>query len=210
MKKTLLLLAAALFFSQASQAAVIISVTSGTSSPVFRTSTGTLVPDGSFVRIGTFAVEPSASSTFADLNASFQDFGFTTTGHTAAAGANKGLINRTGITGDSGGQPDSFFVSKPVYLWVFNDTVANSTADQGVYKATTGVFVDDPLGSATSVSVSSFRSAYGAFNPGTAASVTANAGNTATASFALAGAVPEPSVTALFGLLGLVGLRRKR
>lgn len=213
MKKYLLSLAAFCLFSKAAGAAVLISVTSGTSSPTFRTTTSTLIADGSYVRIGTFESEPAADSTFAQLAGLFQEFGTTTSGHTAGAGANKGLLSKTDIAGAAGGQPDSYFVGKSVYIWVYSeaglDATTSATAQQGVFKSTTGVFVDDPLGFATSVSTSSFRTAYGQVD-GVAATTTANAGNTATASFTLAGAIPEPSSSVLFLLVGVLGLVRRR
>jgi hypothetical protein len=195
----------------ASQAAVTINLSgSPTTGPQFTVPGGALIPDGSTVRLGTFDAVPTAGATFAQLAASFQEFGKIATGSGTdnVSGANTGRIQRSNIAGGADAaspQPDSFFASKPVYIWVYSGASAE-TAAQGVFGSAT-TFKDQAT--AVSVSMGSFVSAFGTFADGGApASATLNAG--AATAYRLAAPIPEPSASIL-ALLG-IGLlsRRKR
>lgn len=195
----------------ASQAAVTINLSgSPTTGPQFTVPGGALIPDGSTVRLGTFATAPLAGASFVELAAAFEEFGKIATGSGTdnASGANTGRIQRSNIAGGADAaspQPDSFFASKPVYIWVYSGA-ASATASQGVFGSAT-TFKDQAT--AVSVSMGSFINAFGDFKDGGApASATVNAG--AASAYRLATPVPEPSASIL-ALLG-IGLlsRRKR
>jgi len=196
----------------ASQAAVTINLSgSPTTGPQFTVPGGALIPDGSTVRLGTFDAVPTAGATFAQLAASFQEFGKIATGSGTdnASGANTGRIQRSNIAGGADAaspQPDSFFASKPVYIWVYSGATSAATAAQGVFGSAT-TFKDQAT--AVSVSMGSFVSAFGTFADGGAAASATVAGGVASA-YRLAAPIPEPSASIL-ALLG-IGLlsRRKR
>lgn len=195
----------------ASQAAVTINLSgSPTTGPQFTVPGGALIPDGSTVRLGTFEAVPTAGATFAQLAASFQEFGKIATGSGTdnASGANTGRIQRSNIAGGADAaspQPDSFFASKPVYIWVYSGASAG-TAAQGVFGSAT-TFKDQAT--AVSVSMGSFVSAFGTFADGGLPASATVAGGVASA-YRLAAPIPEPSASIL-ALLG-IGLlsRRKR
>jgi len=195
----------------ASQAAVTINLSgSPTTGPQFTVPGGALIPDGSTVRLGTFDAVPTAGATFAQLAASFQEFGKIATGSGTdnVSGANTGRIQRSNIAGGADAaspQPDSFFASKPVYIWVYSGASA-ATAAQGVFGSAT-TFKDQPT--AVSVSMGSFVGAFGTFADGGAAASATVATGVASA-YRLAAPIPEPSASIL-ALLG-IGLlsRRKR
>jgi len=194
-----------------SQAAVTINLSgSPTTGPQFTVPTGSLIPDGSTVRLGTFAVAPTAGSTFAQLAASFEEFGKIATGSGTdnVSGAGTGRIQRSNIAGGADAaspQPDSFFATKPVYIWVYSGPASESAA-QGVFGSAV-TFKDQAT--AVSVSMGSFVGAFGNFGDGGAsAAATVNAG--VASAYRLAAPIPEPSASIL-ALLG-IGLlsRRKR
>lgn len=210
------LLALALSIATA-QSAVLVSLTENPNSgPQFFLSDGvTLVPDGSFVRIGTFSngFDPSSTGDFAALAAEFHDFGFTTVGTTNVA--NVGRIQRTNIGGDASGDPDSFFVSKDIYIWVYNQPGVGSSApaasaslQQGIFSSSVASVKFADQANALSVSMTNLDEEYGAYNPGTAALAEGSAGGVS--KFTLAGQIPEPSVFGLGVLTGLLVLVRRR
>jgi PEP-CTERM motif len=213
MTKYLLTIAVSTLCLATSQAAVTINLSgSPTAGPQFTIPTGALIPDGSVVRVGTFAVAPAPNATFASLRASFEEFGKITggSGTDNVTGVNTGRIQRSSIAGSGDAtspQPDSFFATKQVYIWVYSGA-ASDNAPQGVFGSST-VYADQAT--AVSVSMGSFARAFGTFEDGgPPVSFTAGAtAGTATA-YRLAAPVPEPSAS-LLALLG-VGLlsRRKR
>lgn len=222
MKKTILALLSVFALSSVANAAVTISVTSNPTSgaQVFLSGGSTVIPDGSHVRIGTFVdagnafLEPSTTATFAQLEASFREFGTISSGHTAATGLNEGRINTTNIAGAATGEPDSFFVNKRIFLWIYNEpspgagvAPSSATVQQGVFATSSAVFLDQAV--AVGVSLNNLTRAYGQYTGGTAATTNSAVDNGVTA-LTLGAPVPEPSSIALLGLIGLAGLRRKR
>lgn len=226
MKKHIALTVLAILgFVANSHAAVLVSITSNpTSGAQIFLSDGppSIISDGSHVRIGTFVdgannhVEPSATSTFTTLATSFREFAFLSSGHTAATGQNEGRINFTNIAGAPTGEPDSFFVGKKIYIWVYNQPspgagaapAASDSLQQGVFSTSSLVFLDQAT--AVSFSLNNATRAYGRYDaPGTQASSNSTTDNAVT-QLKLA-AVPEPSTAAL-GLLAGLGLmiRRRR
>lgn len=225
MKKTILSLLSVFALSSAATAAVTVSVTSNPTSgaQIFLSGGGTVIPDGSHVRIGTFVdagnafLEPSTTATFAQLEASFREFGTISSGHTAATGLNEGRINTTNIAGAATGEPDSFFVNKRIFLWVYNEpspgagvAPSSATVQQGVFATSAAVFLDQAV--AVGVSLNNLTRAYGQYTGGGTAAATNSAVDNGVTALTLAApaAVPEPSAIALLGLIGLAGLRRKR
>ena len=199
-----------------SQAAVTINLSGNpTTGPQFSVAppVSALIPDGSTVRLGTFTATPAANATFADLAASFQEFGKIAAGSGTdnVTGANTGRIQRSNIAGGNdvaSPQPDSFFADKAVYIWVYSGA-ASPTAPQGVFGSAT-TFKDQAT--AVSVSMGSFANAFGTFEVGNAnATASYTGGATATAYKLAAVQVPEPTAAflAVGSLLGLMARRRR-
>ena len=185
-----------------SQAAVTINLSGNPTTGAQFTVGGSVIPDGSTVRLGTFATEPAAGATFAELALSFMEFGQIAAGSGTnnAAGANTGRIQRSNIAGgndEASPQPDSFFAGKPVYLWVYRGA-ASESVPQGVFGSAT-IFKDQAT--AVSVSMGSFASAFGSWGTGAgAASVTPGATAGTASGYQLAGPGPgdtTPSVDSL-------------
>lgn len=204
----LFLLAAA----QASFAALTLNIVGNPNSGSFFVTSNntTRVADGSLVRIGTFETAPDPNSTFEQLAAQFTEFATTTIGHSAAAGANKGMINRTNIV-DGPNQPgDSFFAGKQVYIWVYNSATADATADQGIFTSTDAAWrfaasADDPP---VSLSTSLINTAIGV---GLTAPGINPAADGVAQNYRLAAVVPEVSSSALAMLgIALIGARRRK
>jgi uncharacterized protein (TIGR03382 family) len=218
MKKHLLvtLLGLAVFASK-SAAVIAISLSGNPSTgPQFVVGPGTTTPvlDGRLIRIGTFETAPAAGATFDDFASSFQEFGRTTIGHTtAAAPVDQGRVNRSGVTGNTdpvqSPQPDTYFLGRTVYIWVYDSATESSSVAQGLFSTTQATFAD-ALG-ATSTSVNQYYTAYGRFEGGTATSTTINTTTDPdqVTFFHLAVPIPEPA-TASLGLLALAGLMRRR
>ena len=188
-----------------SNAALAINVsTNPTSGAYFVLANGTTrLPDGNLVRIGTFDAVPAADATQAALASAFKEYGTTTSGHSAAAGANKGMINRSAIAAGAG-VSEAAFTGKNVYLWVYNAPTAAAATQWGVYTNTTdwkfAASVDDPP---VSLSTSALNGAYGK-NVGQAG-IVAGTPNV----YKLAG-IPETSTFSLTALAALGLMRRKR
>ena len=188
-----------------SNAALAINVsTNPTSGAYFVLSNGTRLPDGNLVRIGTFDAVPAVDASQAALASAFKEYGTTTSGHSAAAGANKGMINRSAIAAGAG-VAEAAFTGKNVYLWVYNAPTAAAATQWGVYTNTAdwkfAASVDDPP---VSLSTSALNGAYGrALTPAGIIAGTPNA-------YRLANAVPETSTFSLTALAALGLMRRKR
>lgn len=194
-------------------AAVLVTLTENLNSgPQFRTSTLSPVLDGKLVRIGTFAVAPTAAQTFSQLSALFLEFGTTTIGNVTAtlADDNLGRISRSSIAGTSGN--DASFVGAKIYIWVYNAATADTVADQGIYSSSDTVtpVVFGPGPASTSVSMLKMDQAFGKFIPGTAATTTVVLGSSSGGFLTLGAAVPEPSAIMLSSLAALTLLRRRR
>jgi hypothetical protein len=190
-----------------SNAALALNVaTNPNTGAYFVLSDGTTrLPDGNLVRIGTFATAPAADASAATLAAAFTEYGTTTSGHSAAAGANKGMINRSGVAAGAGVN-ETNFTGKNVYLWVYNAPTAAAATQWGVYGSTDASWkfaasVDDPP---VSASTSLITNAYG--KALTQAAVTTGTPNV----YKLANAVPETSTFSLTALAALGLMRRKR
>lgn len=201
--KSINIILASILLSASAQAAVTINLSGNpTTGPVWTVPAGGLVKDGGVVLLGTFSAEPAKNSSFAELAASFVEFGRSTVGTDNVNGANTGHIQRSNIAGIDGGtspQADSFFATKEVYIWVYDAAAVNDTAAQGIFKTAT-TFQDQAT--AVSVSMSSFVNAYGMLEGGTPATATLAPGGATATGYVLSAAVPEPSV----GLLSVLGL----
>lgn len=197
-------------FAATSNAAVIVSLTGNpVSGPAFFVTAGssTVVPDGSLVRLGTFDAAPEANADFATFASSFREFARTTMGN--ASNVNTGHIVRNNLTGGTGPESpdgDASFIGKTIYIWVYNSATDSASVEQGVF-ATTLAYADQATALATSLTT--YVNAFGRSSAG-AASVEKNAAQTAVTRFNLAPVVPEPSVTLSLGLLGALGLMRRR
>ena len=209
-----------LILTSASQAAVVITLTENPSTgPVFKTSALSPVADGRLVRLGTFDVQPPANSTFAQLAATFHEFSTTQIGHSGAP--NTGRMNKLNIAGTIGttgpggvDDPDSFFVGKKIYIWVYDSNSLNTAVGQGVFGSATSTDTFKDQGTTFSMSITRFTLAFGTFAdgvPANTASSTAGAPAANGPSLILAGPVPEPgtSVFLLLGVLGMAFRRRK-
>lgn len=217
-KSTLLTAFAALAVASTSMGAVTINLSGNPNSgPQFFTGPGVVVPDGSLIRLGTFATAPAANVGFAAAEAAFSEFARTTMGRDNITTPTLGHPVRNNIAGSpdavTSPQPDSFFIGKNVYVWVYGGTAQDPTANQGIY-STALVYADQPT--ALSTSTTSYLNAFGSFAPlgqagqqnATVAINTALTPNEAT-SFLLASLVPEPSSLTL-GLFAALGLLRRR
>ncbi len=212
MKKHLAALAlAALFTTTQSQAVVTITLTGNPNTgPAFFVSADAgspVVLDGSLIRIGTFETAPDAGDSFANYASSFREFGRTTMGN--ATNVNTGHVVRQNIPGGDAASgspdPDSFFIGKTIYIWVYSTPGAQDDVSQGVY-ATTAVFADQPT--AVSTSMTTYSQAFGVLPGGTPASVVLN-GTSVTRFNLSAPLIPEPATGAL-ALLAAIALGRRR
>ena len=189
-------------------AALAINIASNpTTGAYFVLSDGaTRIPDGSLVRLGSFAAAPATDSTLAQLELAFTEYAATTSGHTAASGANKGLINRANIADAPGGATEVSFTGKNLYIWVYNTPTAAAATQFGVYTSTDASWkfapsIDDP---AVSASTALINTAIG--RGLTPASLTTGTPNV----YRLANLVPETSTFSLVALAALGLMRRKR
>lgn len=211
MKKTYLsFVAVAALLVSASQAAVISLSTTSVGSRVV-TSTSPLTP----VTVGGFTLGTMTNE--ADF-ATFTAFGSgslgTTSGFPTGGVPNGSATNNTTATDYAG---------KSVYVLFFSGASAVGSTAAAIYKSTELYAADlnNSPSQTKNLTVTNFTTAInpttnwdylpGSVNP---SGITGAAGTPPTDRtgivFTLGAAVPEPSVTALLGLLGLVGLRRKR
>jgi hypothetical protein len=215
MKKPILALLACCSLASISNGAVSINLSGSPSTGpqfVVGTANNDFVLDGSLVRLGTFDTVPAAGATFAELGSTFHEFARTTIGHTnASAPVNEGRINRSGIVSDPASatspQPDSFFVGKTIYIWVYDAASESLGVAQGIFSTAQNTYQDQAA--ALSISTNSFLAAFG--NGGAGWTQTSTQLNGAVASFYhLSAPIPEPASVTVFGLLGALGLMRRR
>jgi hypothetical protein len=214
MKKLLVALAVLQAGALLSQAAITVSFSQNpTSGPIFISSLatgGVPLPTGSLVRIGTFAAEPNAAGNLDTDFGSFQEFATTTIGRDAG-GVTDGILLRGGAAGISG--PDSF-AGQPIYIWVYNAPTAAGATDEAIYRSMTGaaptVFPAPNQPTSTTISVTTFTSAYGMLLTPATSTPDPDGGGALRQQLQLAG-VPEPSTSLvmLFAGAGLL-LRRRR
>jgi hypothetical protein len=213
--KILSLLAAMSFASNADAAAITIGT--GTSrGHQFVLSDGTTrvsVNPANTVRIG-YLTTAGDSSTFVN-------FGTTTISNPLSTQPIGGFVtNQSNDNPAANGVGNSIIANQQLAIWVLGQN-----GDQGLFTSTSWV-VPPSLGVATDqlynlvlgagsgltppvvtgVAITGFQTASTRVESVTVGA-TANPNGT---TYQLGAAVPEPSVTALLGLLGLVGLRRKR
>jgi hypothetical protein len=215
MKKSLLTTAlATLALTAPTYAVISVSLTENPNSgpQFFIGATSSLVQNGSLVRIGTFDSPPTASSNFATYAASFKEFARTTFAHSNQPANNIGRINVLNITGGTGAEsplPDTDFIGKSIYVWVYTDADGDASGQeaQGLFQ-TNLTFAEQPTAVATSMT--SYVTAYGSTAFGQS-SVDLNANvPPGVAAFHLAPGIPEPTTTATLGLLAALGLMRRR
>lgn len=215
MKKNLFIALASFAIASSSMGAVTITLSgnpnNGAQLFTAAGAAGSIVADGNLIRIGTFTSQPAADSTFATLASSFHEFARTTTGRDSGA-ANIGRPNRANIAGsaDAGTSPDpdSFFVGKSIYIWVYNAAASSDSVAQGIFLSTSGLVFEDAA-SATSVSGTTFTVGIGTGGQGWTPTTTELAAGAATR-LNLSAPVPEPSASLLAGLLVSLGLIRRR
>lgn len=217
--KSILLITTAAFFAAASSSMAVVSINfsgSPASGPQFfiSSNSSTVVPDGSLMRFGTFNTPPPANGNFVEFATSptnpFHEFGRTTMGRDNLAAGN-GRPVRNGITGGdvpNSPDPDSFFVGKTIYVWVYDATTADPLANQGIF-ATTLAFVDDaaPLSTSTTGYVNAFG-VHAAPLTGDQASVVL--ANGLVTRFNLAQPIPEPATILSLAFAVVFGLVRRR
>jgi hypothetical protein len=172
----------------------------------FTDVSGTALPVGDLVLVGTFTVAPTdGQSTLAN----FVTFG---TGH-SGDGALPAGYSSDGLTASDAG-----FAHTQMYLVVVNATTIGAATQEGIYTVSD---VQNPawkfpattdVPSLTTIDVEDLNSSPGsqaALNPG--ADIVFGSGIDASGNVRLANLVPEPSTYLLVGtgLLGLLGLRRR-
>lgn len=214
MKKLLVALAVLQAGAVLSHAVITISFAQNpTTGPLIITSLatgGVPVPDGSLVRIGTFAAPPNALGNLDTDYGSFQEFATTTIGRDGTPNSN-GVLLRGGAAGIGG--PDSF-AGQSIYIWVYNAPTAGAATDEGIYRsmgaAGPSVFPAPNQPTSTSFSVTTFTAAFGTLLTPATSSPDPDAAGPLRQTLQLAG-VPEPSTSLvmLFAGAGLL-LRRRR
>jgi hypothetical protein len=174
------------------------------------TTTSTPIAGGFEIKMGTFAVQPAADATFAQVMASFREFATTTS---PTSGPSSGLITAADATSKvavSTADTAVNFNTQQIYF-VIGDTASSATWSYfGVLKgqtptATSWTFPADTTGTA---SVNAIASTVNAIAPVIGSEIDSASGPD---SFRLvATAIPEPSATMLLlGVLGF-GMRRRR
>lgn len=199
-----------LMLSLSVNAAVSITLTEGVGGPSFvmQSEKGEFpVPDGSLVRIGTFETAPNPLAAFWQLDLAFQEFGTTQMGHPSVPGT--GRISKVGILGAPDGQPDSYFVGKKIYLWVYGSSPQAGGVYQGIYGSSINSFVFGT--GAYTASIANLDLAIGNAIGNGGAFWQTSIGTGASGPVLRLVAFPEPSATwlALTGTLICVGKRRK-
>jgi len=199
--------------------AVTISLTGNpTTGPAFFLGPGLgVVPDGALIRIGTFEAPPNPNGTFLEFASAFHEFARTTMGN--ATNTNTGHPVRNNIAGSAdpvqSPDADSYFIGKNVYIWVYADADGDTTGteNQGIF-ATTLTYADQAT--ALSTSTTGYINDFGVLvapvgTPTSPATAHLNAATPPQVTrFDLAAVIPEPSSIATLGLLGLLGLARRR
>ena len=217
MKKYLLSsVVASLVLASNSMGIVTISLTGNpTTGPAFFLGPGLgVVPDGALIRIGTFEAPPNPSGTFLDFAAGFHEFARTTMGNTTNTNTGHPVKNNIAGSADPVQSPDadSYFIGKNVYIWVYADADGDTTGTQGqgVF-STTLTYADQATALSTSTTgyINDFGTLVGAPAGSTPANATVTAGLVTRFDLA-APPIPEPSSVATLGLLGLLGLARRR
>lgn len=202
MKALSLFLGVAALFASAH--AATISVIRGTGNPGVGVSlaSGTALSAGGFyIGLGTFTnaegatAEPIINSD-ASLAAAIQSFDLFASTTSLTSGTTQGLI--TGQFTSLGNPDPSQFNSKPLYFIIGNGATLATSTQFGIFKLTAGT--------AFPANVVPAGSTNALIPNGTAITALEGAGSVNGNTFVL---VPEPS-TALLGLLGAVGLLRRR
>lgn len=194
----------------ANASAITIQMGKGLAVGVNVLTTGTTGITGGYeIKVGTFAAEPAADATFAQVLAAFQQFASTTS---PIAGNASGLItaaDSTSLVASSTAGTAATFNTRPIYFLI-GDTASSATwSFFGVLKgqtptAASWTFPADTTGTA---SVNAIASTVAAITPVFGTEIDNPTGPD---SFRLV-AVPEPSAS-IMGILGAFGLlaRRKR
>lgn len=170
-------------------------------------SSGSELSSSSLIKVGYFdTIQDSnlSSSSFAALEADFQEFGSAFTGTGNATGFNQHFD--ISIVADSTG-----FENDNIYVWVFDGTTVNNSSSHGVFSFTENFpnqggnpnsialsFEMTPPNSTVSSHIGGFGSNTSSATGGALYEMTAIA------------AVPEPSSTALLGLGSVALLLRRR
>lgn len=207
MKKIALLLLS--LFAASSAIASNVSFSTTATGPRFISTAGTVIANGSLVRVGMMS-NPADTSTFVEFGRTTLATVFGQTGRLGGA-----TVNANGEADDDG------FNGANVYVWVYNSTTESSTADQGLFRASaaTTPWVFPANGGATDSVTLGLAQTDTAITPTTGGPFFIPAAiRPATAvnqwgnfvGLQLAAGIPEPSSLGLVALAGLAALRRKR
>ena len=191
MKKTILFAAVACGLAISSANALTVSIAKGTGSGLTVLDSASVAQPTFTIKVGTFSGSPNL------LLTGFSEFGSTTSSSNLVTGS----FSQTPAAGEA-----SKFNNLAAYIVIFNATATEGAIlGRGTSASNTWLFPADVTSSlAPTVTLDTNNATRVAATVG---SITDNASGVDNVRLV---PVPEPSVTALFGLLGLVGLRRKR
>jgi hypothetical protein len=204
MKALALIVGIASLFASANAATIALSRGTGNPGVIAAVGGTSLTGGGYAISIGTFTnaggttEEPLITST-ESLQSAIASFDVFATVLAPTSGATVGTI--TGSFTSLGGADPNVFNLKPIYIMVGNGATIASSTHVSIFKLTTNNAFPANVAAAGSTTVS--------VPNGTVFSVVGTAGSVEGNTLNLA-IVPEPSAAALLGLLGVVGLIRRR